>query len=204
MRIVALLLLSLCTIQASATDKIANGKTITTEKGDVIVFSATTTKELHIANTNEQRTVEYGQPKPILLNGKEIYYIKDRKTDTVNNFRNGQIWVADHVNACNVFDKEIKKEKKQLATGSYEIVFKDVVINEQGKIVYFRTEGIVRRKHIDRQHVKPAMLPLSDNIAKAINNKLTHSIGKLEYTPLMIAGNATPYYNYLTYSFDID
>lgn len=202
MRIVALLLLSLCKMQASATDKIAKGKTITTEKGNVIIFSATTTKELHIANKNEQRTVEYGEPKPILLNGKEIYYVGD-KNDTVNNCRNIQIWIGDHVKAWEVFDKELKKEKRQLPKGSYEVMFKDVVINEQGKIVYFHTAGIVRRKFSERLHVKPARLPIADNSEKRVNDKLIKSIEKLQYAPLMIGGNATPYYNHLTYSFDI-
>lgn len=202
MRIVALLLLSLCTMQASATDKIAIGKTITTEKGNVIIFSAITTKELHIANTNEQRTVEYGEPKPILLNGKDIYYVGD-KNDTVNNCRNIQIWIGDHVKAWKIFDKELKKEKRQLPKGSYEVMFKDVVINEQGNIVYFRTAGIVRRNFSERLHVKPARLPIADNTEKRINDKLIKSIEKLQYAPLMIGGNATPYYNHLTYSFDI-
>ncbi|OSZ82889.1 hypothetical protein CAP35_06405 [Chitinophagaceae bacterium IBVUCB1] len=204
MRKATLLLLCLYAYAATATDKTPNGKTITTEKGDVIVFSSTTTKEMHIANTNERKVVDYGTPQPVLLNGKEIYYVMDDKPDTVNNFRNSKMWIEDHIRIWQAFDKIIKIEKQKLPAGSYEMVFKDLIINEQGNVVYYTTNGIVRRKQQERLHVKTARLTIPSKLEETINTKLKDAMSQQQYTPLLIANKPVAYYNYHTYSFNIE
>lgn len=194
--------LTLFTINTYAVDNTSTGKTITTSKGDVISFSAIGSKLVHIANSNTTKTVAYGEEKPILLNGNSIYYVKD-DNDTVNNSRNWQQWIDAHIAAEKKLNNAIKKEKKQLPKGTYYYTMKNMVINAAGELVYYETDGIVRRRYTETTRQRPGKLMIPAKLEQNINDKLKATADKLTYTPMIVGGKATPYYNYYTLTFSV-
>lgn len=202
MKRIGLLAFTLLTLNSFATDKAADGKTITTIKGDVIVFSAIGSKTAHIANSNTTRTIAYGEEKPILLNGQTIYYVKG-DNDTVDNFRNWQEWIDAHLAAEEKMNEAIKAEKRQLPKGSYYYEMKNMVIAADGKLVYYETDGIVRRKYSETTKQLPGHLPIPAGIEASINSKLQVATDNLAYTTMIVGGYATAYYNHYTFTFSV-
>lgn len=194
--------LTLFTINSYAVDNTGTGKTITTPKGDLISFSPLGSKSLHIANSNTTKTVAYGEEKPILLNGNSIYYVKD-DNDTVNNSHNWQQWIDAHIAAEKKLNNAIKKEKKQLPKGTYYYTMKNMVINAAGELVYYETDGIVRRRYTETTRQRPGKLIIPAKLEQNVNEKLKATADKLTYTPMIVGGKATPYYNYYTLTFSI-
>jgi hypothetical protein len=202
MKRIGILALALITLNSYAVDNNSIGKTITTPKGDVIAFSAIGNKAAHIANDNTTKVIAYGEEKPILLNGREIYYVKD-ENDTVDNFRNWQQWIDAHITAEKRLNDAIKKEKKQLPAGTYYYIMKNMVINEQGKLVYYETDGIVRRKLTETTKQHPGRLTIPENLEQNVNDKLKAAANRLTYTTMIVGGKATAYYNRHTFTFSV-
>lgn len=202
MKRIIVLALTLFTINTYAVDNTGTGKTITTSKGDVISFSALGSKSLHIANSNTTKTVAYGEEKPILLNGNSIYYVSD-DNDSVNTYRNWQQWIDAHIAAEKKLNNAIKKEKKQLPKGTYYYTMKNMVINAAGELVYYETDGIVRRRYTETTRQRPGKLIIPAKLEQNVNEKLKATADKLTYTPMIVGGKATPYYNYYTLTFSV-
>jgi|GEM_PF-3582649 len=204
MKRISLLVLTLLTLNSFAVDNNSNGKTITTPKGDVINFSALGSKSMHIANRNRNttKTVAYGEEKPILLNGATIYYVGD-ENDSVNNVHNWKDWIDAHIAAEKKLNDAIKKEKKQLPKGSYYYTMKNMVINENGDLVYYETDGIVRRKYSETTLQHPGRLMIPVALEQKVNDKLKTTADKLSYTTMIVGGKATAYYNYYTLTFSV-
>lgn len=202
MKRIIVLALTLFTVNTYAVDNTSTGKTITTPKGDVISFSALGSKSLHIANSNTTKTVAYGEEKPILLNGNSIYYVSD-DNDSVNTYRNWQQWIDAHIAAEKKLNNAIKKEKKQLPKGTYYYTMKNMVINAAGELVYYETDGIVRRRYTETTRQRPGKLIIPAKLEQNINDKLKATVDKLTYTPMIVGGKATPYYNYYTLTFSV-
>ncbi|MFN4246562.1 MAG: hypothetical protein ACK4EY_02500 [Flavipsychrobacter sp.] len=202
MKRIIVLALTLFTINSYAVDNTGTGKTITTPKGDVISFSAIGSKPVHIANSNTTKTIAYGEEKPILLNGSTIYYVKD-ENDTVNNSRNWQQWIDAHIAAEKKLNNAIKKEKKQLPKGTYYYTMKNMVINAAGELVYYETDGIVRRRYTETTRQHPGRLIIPAKLEQNINEKLKATAGTLTYTPMIVGDKTTAYYNYYTLTFSV-
>lgn len=202
MKRIIVLALTLFTVNTYAVDNTSTGKTITTPKGDVISFSAIGSKPVHIANSNTTKTVAYGEEKPILLNGNSIYYVSD-DNDSVNTYRNWQQWIDAHIAAEKKLNNAIKKEKKQLPKGTYYYTMKNMVINAEGELVYYETDGIVRRRYTETTRQRPGKLIIPAKLEQNVNEKLKATADKLTYTPMIVGGKATPYYNYYTLTFSV-
>lgn len=202
MKRIIILALTLFTINCYAVDITGTGKTITTTKGDVISFSAIGSKPIHIANSNTTKTIAYGEEKPILLNGNSIYYVKD-ENDSINSARNWQQWIDAHIAAEKKLNDAVKKEKKQLPKGTYYYTMKNMVINEKGELVYYETDGIVRRRYSETTRQKPGRLLIPEKLETDVNNKLKATADKLTYTTMIVGGEATAYYNYYTFTFSV-
>lgn len=202
MKRIIVLALTLLTINCYAVDNTGIGKTITTTKGDVISFSPIGTKPVHIANSNTTKTIAYGEEKPILLNGNAIYYVKSGD-DTIDNSRNWEQWIDAHIAAEKKLNDAVKKEKKQLPKGTYYYSMKNMVINEKGELVYYETDGIVRRKYSETTRHKPGRLLIPEKLEKNVNDKLKATADKLTYTTMIVGGKATAYYNYYTFTFSV-
>ena len=202
MKRIIVLALTLFTINTYAVDNTGTGKTITTSKGDMISFSAIGSKPVHIANSNTTKTVAYGEEKPILLNGNSIYYVSD-DNDSVNTYRNWQQWIDAHIAAEKKLNNAIKKEKKQLPKGTYYYTMKNMVINAAGELVYYETDGIVRRRYTETTRQRPGKLIIPAKLEQNVNEKLKATADKLTYTPMIVGGKATPYYNYYTLTFSV-
>ncbi len=196
------LAVALFTINCYAIDNTGTGKTITTPKGDVISFSAIGSKPVHIANSNTTKTIAYGEEKPILLNGNAIYYVKSGD-DTIDNSRNWQQWIDAHIAAEKKLNDAVKKERKQLPKGTYYYTMKNMVINEKGELVYYETDGIVRRRYSETTRHKPGRLLIPEKLEKNVNDKLKATTDKLTYTTMIAGGKATAYYNYYTFTFSV-
>lgn len=202
MKRIIVLALTLLTINCYAVDNTGIGKTITTTKGDVISFSPIGTKPVHIANSNTTKTIAYSEEKPILLNGNAIYYVKSGD-DTIDNSRNWEQWIDAHIAAEKKLNDAVKKEKKQLPKGTYYYSMKNMVINEKGELVYYETDGIVRRKYSETTRHKPGRLLIPEKLEKNVNDKLKATADKLTYTTMIVGGKATAYYNYYTFTFSV-
>lgn len=202
MKRIIFLTLTLFTINSYAVDNTGTGKTIITPKGDVLSFSAIGSKPVHIANSNTTKTVAYGEEKPILLNGNSIYYVSD-DNDSVNTYRNWQQWIDAHIAAEKKLNNAIKKEKKQLSKGTYYYTMKNMVINAAGELVYYETDGIVRRRYTETTRQRPGKLMIPAKLEQNINEKLKVTANKLTYTPMIVGGKTTAYYNYYTLTFSV-
>lgn len=202
MKRIYILALALTTLNSYAVDNTGTGKTITTPKGDVITFSAIGNKAAHIANSNTTKTIPYGEEKPMLLNGTAIYYVKD-ENDTVDNFRNWQQWIDAHLAAEKKLNDAVKTAKKQLPKGSYYYEMKNMVIAANGDLVYYETDGIIRRKYSETTKQHPGHLPIPAAIEQSVNNKLKATADNLTYTSMVVGGKATAYYNHYTFTFSV-
>lgn len=133
-------------------------------------------------------------PYPIKMNDKKIYSHNDLegKTNALGKPSNEEAgFNADNIREYLVTG--LSKELAALPDNEYRITFSNIVVDENGKIVYFEYEGISTYK---KPSTKPDTVALID---KAVEKKIADKVYDLlnnapAHSPGVIDGNAVPFY----------
>ncbi|MBS1773023.1 MAG: hypothetical protein JST82_09180 [Bacteroidetes bacterium] len=181
------------------------GQVITTPNGDVIVMSKPKTKLAKVITPEicKEETVTIDKPRPVLLNGKEIYFYKDHPNDEITDIKSIELWTTEYKKFQDLLKVAIKAEMKLLPEGFYECRINNMVVSEAGKIVYFETNGISRLKPGKSMHRNEGYLDIPLEIRNTADEKLTNAIGDMHYTPFIFHEKATPYLGSYTFSFEV-
>ncbi len=140
---------------------------ITQQRADTIaIINGQTYKQ-------EQQVVKH-PPVPISLNGTAIYFDKEAKNFII---KAAQTQLQDCIRT--IF-KDIKDE---LPAGSYSCEIPDLVIDAEGKAVYFSNSVFYASKEV----------LLSDKLFQSINKQFAKAINEIEFIPLTIDGEKVPF-----------
>jgi len=175
------------------------GRIITTNNGDKIMMEPMHDRTVHIANKDVSSTVTVGDQRPVLLNGREIYYFKDHKENPFG-LEEMKLWKNEYAKLNEQIDKTLAEEKKQLPDGYYEYRIEQMVVDEHGAIVYYQPKQLVRLALIDDKCV-PAEIPAAS--AQIVEEKINLILDAYRYTPFMHQGKATPYLSSYAYLFNV-
>lgn len=184
---------------AYAKDNGPHGRVIITNKGDKIMMEPMHDRTVHIANKDVSSTVTVGDQRPLLLNGKEIYYFKDHKEDPFG-LEEMKLWKNEYAKLNEQIDKTLAEEKKQLPDGYYEYRIEQMVVDEQGAIVYYQPKSLVRLI-LKEDKIVPAEIPAAS--AQIVEEKIKSILNTYRYTPFMHQGKATPYLSSYSYLFNV-
>lgn len=173
---------------------------IITNSGDTIVMKQPTTRKLKV-NGNVKEVVTQAA-RPLLLNGKYIYYYKDDTTG----FRPSDEFYDSATIAHNRIDDSLLSAtvlaRKQLPDGIYKLDISNVVVNESGTIVYY--EVGVLKKYVDGNNIvsQYSEADVPEIPASIIKNIVDQSLRDAKYVHLRINNKLTPYIFSLGFHFN--
>ena len=174
---------------------------IITEHGDTITMSTPKERTMRINGTTT--TTLLSERRPHLLNNRIIYYFGDdtsiHKTkhdaayyDSMNNTYN---------RVKNMLDNATAMVRKQLPDGDYIVDIINMVVNEQGKIVYYEVGDV--KKHIKTNHpLSQYSTQQTPEIQSSIIRQIVSTtIKDIQYVPYVRENAPTPYVTHFIYSF---
>ncbi|OJW97686.1 MAG: hypothetical protein BGO70_07865 [Bacteroidetes bacterium 43-93] len=185
---------------AYAKDKGGNGPVIVTSKGDKPTLETVRERAVHISNKQTSSTLKVGGQRPVMLNGKEIYFFEDHPDDRFN-MESSKVWTRDYTRLNDRMDEAIAEEKKQLPEGYYEYRIEQMVVDEHGTIVYYKPQTLTRKVLNADDKIVPAEVPGA--ISGIIEKKIQRVLDTYRYTPFMHQGKATPYLGSYSYLFNV-
>lgn len=131
------------------------------------------------------------EPSPMKMNNKVIY--SDYKTE------DDKLTTTDNINTIGVLNtnslkryliNNLKEEFKMLPDGEYEISMDNIVLGENGKVVYYDYGGVSPMMRTNT--AKNIYIP--DNVLKAFDIKIAQLMDNIpSHTPADINGKAVPY-----------
>ena len=171
-----------------------------TRSGDTIIMKQPTTRTLKVGGIEKEVTITTA--RPLLLNGKYIYYYKDDKTD----FRPSDEFYDSATIAHNRIDDSLLSvtalARKQLPDGIYKLDISNVVVDERGTIVYY--EVGVLKKYVDGNNIvsQYSEADVPEIPASIIKNIVDKNLRDAKYVPLRINNKPTPYIFSLDFHFN--
>ncbi|MBW7912796.1 MAG: hypothetical protein H3C54_03645 [Taibaiella sp.] len=178
------------------------GETIITQRGDEVTFSKPKEREVIVRNVNTKRTIATERSVPALLNGKRIYDLKkypdvDRTKDSTKFLVTQHTYELLH----NALANAISKEMGYLANGNYICELNNVVVDENGFIAYYESKGLLKHIFDGNPFNKPRTQPINSTSTYIIKRIIDNQVNKLQFRPLAINGDATPYLTRFTFYF---
>lgn len=155
--------------EADTLKVVRNGNTIEVvqQRADtIVVINPQTYKQ-------EQRTIIH-PPTPISLNGTALYFDKEAKNFII---KAAQTQLQDCIRTM------FKNIKDELPAGTYTCEIPDLVIDADGKAVYFSNNVFYASKEV----------LLSDKLFQSINKQFAKAINEIEFIPLTIDGEKVPF-----------
>lgn len=145
--------------------------------GNIIELVQQRADTIPIINTQtykQEQQVIIHPPKPISLNGVALYFDTDG-----HNFITHAAYTQLQDCIRNIF----KNIKDELPAGSYTCELPDIVIDANGKAVYYSSNVFFASKNVI----------LSEAQYKSINEEFAKAINELEFIPLIIDGEKVPF-----------
>lgn len=178
------------------------GETVITKRGDEVTFSKPKEREVIITNSNKKRTIAIERSAPALLNGKRIYDLKkypdlDRTKDSTKFLVMHHAYETFHDCIANA----ISGEMNYLQRGNYICEINNVVVNENGFIAYYETEGLLKHIFDGNPFNKPRTQPINPTSSYIIKQIIDHQVNKIQFRSLVINGDVTPYLTRFTFYF---
>lgn len=103
-----------------------------------------------------------------------------------------------------MIDKASEPYKKGLGKGDYVIHLKNMVISEQGKVVYYETEGLQRYDEKYNYLTNPICFRVEGKPSENINMITISFIPQMQFTPLILDGKKMAYLSNFSYYFSIN
>lgn len=183
----------------------AQGDTVMLSRGDVMLMSAG--RERNITVGGKQKTFIAEQPKPLLLNGQEIFYYTDADNDTaafmmkdgvpVRHNRADSMLTDTYIQAwkqvSQTVDSCMEMYEDHINDCIYSFAIYNIVADTTGRVVYFETEGIKGRAAPDALHNMPGQYDIPEPLSKLINLRLNTLLYVTRLPVMNIGGKTTPY-----------
>lgn len=132
------------------------GRTFATYTGDSITMSKPKVRVANINGRAYTKKLQAEREIPILLNGDSIHYFTHEnyyKGDKINE----QLMEDFHRLGAKI-DAMINEYVDSLPSGVYSISIKHLVVNTEGRIVYFDTKGIEGHATNNMMHLDPVTM----------------------------------------------
>lgn len=203
MRITFYILLCCISMQCYAQQ---TGEVIVTERGDTITMSAVPQRRVNISNTNAKVVMPVGHTRPLLLNGIKIYRFEDDTTEYEwGGFDEQYKQMIEHHNQFkSMLHDATQNVRKQLPDGDYIVEMKNMVVDENGIVVYYETEGLKKYKPGPNPHARFFTLPTPEAQSEMIKDILARTIIGSKLTHYSPKGKAIPYLTSYNYYFEQD
>lgn len=173
------------------------GKVFTTDSGNEITMSAPVERPVNVVNQRVNKMVVTEKPKPVMLDGETII----DKYKVISQYKGQKVFVDEYYAIEKTIDSALVNELQQLEGGIYSIEVNNIVVNKQGKIIYFETEGIKGRTTKSTWHMAPGYYPIDATTAIAINNKIEKILAEAQLSPLVVDGKPAPYLTWYEFAF---
>lgn len=182
------------------------GEVIITERGDTITMSAVPQRSVNISNTNAKVVMPVGHTRPLLLNGVKIYRFEDDSTEYEwGGFDEEYKLMIERYNQYKAkLNEATQNVRKQLPDGDYIVEMKNMVVDENGIVVYYETEGLKKYKPGPNPHARYFTLPTPEAQSEMIKDILARTIIGSKLTPYSPQGKAMPYLTSYNYYFEQD
>lgn len=171
------------------------GNTITTFSGDEVTMSVVSARTINIKGKKVEKVVD--KPRPLLLNGKEIYNHFWEENEAVYETEAHKKSMEEHTKYQMMIDELATEEKKQLKEGEYALHLTNMVVNEQGYIVYYETKGLEQY----HKKLRGTTITVNNKAAENINAIIQGQIHKMKFTPFVLNNTPRAYIGSFTYFF---
>ncbi len=186
MKYIVTALLSFATISAYALDAEKAGKTITTDNGDKITFTQVQTDHVTVIEKNsgdkELKRFERVAERPNTLNGQMI--IHDLKATPE---------LLDVAGKTSALISEVLRKADILSAGCYQFTIPDIVIDEQGNVVYYSKAEVKDGDLREYAKYKIQYHDIAENEKALMEDLMVELMSELKTEPLVIDGKAAPY-----------
>ncbi|MEZ5018075.1 MAG: hypothetical protein R2800_13535 [Flavipsychrobacter sp.] len=194
MKSMIIVLLSLIWLPAFAQET-EGGNTITTFSGDEVTMSVVSARTINVKGKKLNKIVD--KPRPLLLNGKDIYNHFWEENEAVYETEAHKKSMEEHTKYQMMIDELAKDEKRNLKEGEYALHLTNMVVNEQGYIVYYETKGLERY----HKKLRGTTIAVNNKAAENINTIVQSQVHKMRFTTFVLDNTPRAYIGSFTYFF---